>query len=217
MPGKLNRLLLSVLALGAGIAAAACGTVATPEWAAEAQGTQAALLATSEHLTEIAPTFTPTPQPTATPAPTEAPTEVPTEPPTAVPTEEVTAEATSEAEAAGMGNAEVTGDPVNGQVVFTTMHNTANGTWSCSMCHSVTPDEARLIGPGLWNVSINAETRVAGQSAFDYIHESIVNPDAFIAPGDPPFPSSLMPQNWEEVLTPEELNDVIAYLYTLHD
>lgn len=220
MPGKSIRVLLPALALCAAVAASACGTVATPEWAAEAQGTQAALLVTSEHLTEIAPTLTPTTPPTATPvpptatattAPTEVPTEAPTEPPTAVPTVEATAEV------AASGAGEVTGDPENGQVVFTTTHETASGVWACAQCHSVTPDEARLIGPGLWNVSIHAETRVEGQSAYDYIHESIVDPNAFIAPGDPPYPANLMPQNWEEVLTPEELNDLIAYLYTLHD
>lgn len=221
MPGKSIRILLPLLVLCAAAAASACGTVATPEWAAEAQGTQAALLATSDHLTEIAPTATPTTPPTATPVPptataTIAPTEIPTEPPTAAPTEVPTIEATPEA-VADAGAGEVTGDPVNGQVVFTTMYNTANGTWSCAMCHSVTPDEARLIGPGQWNISIHAETRVEGQSAYDYIYESIVDPNAFIAPGDPPYPADLMPQNWDEVLTPEELDDVIAYLYSLHD
>jgi mono/diheme cytochrome c family protein len=220
MPGKSIRILLPVLALCAGIAAAACGTVATPEWAAEAQSTQAALLATSEHLTEIAPTATPTTPPTATPVPPTAtpttvpPTEAPTEAPTAVPTEEVTVEATAETAAS---SAEITGDPVNGETVFNTPYVTANGTWSCAQCHSVLPGEMRLIGPGLWNISVRAETRVEGQSAYDYIHQSIVDPNAVIAPGDPPYPANLMPQNWEEVLTPEELNDVIAYLYTLND
>jgi mono/diheme cytochrome c family protein len=217
MPGKSIRILLPVLALCAA-AASACGTVATPEWAAEAQGTQAALLVTSEHLTEIAPTATATTPPTATPVPptattvpTEVPTEAPTEPPTAVPTVEATPEA-----AAG-GDVEITGNAENGQVVFTTPHETASGTWSCAQCHSVTADEARLIGPGLWNINLHAETRVEGQSAYDYIHESIVDPNAFIAPGDPPYPPNLMPQNWGEVLTPEELDDLIAYLYTLND
>ena len=58
MPSKSIRLLLPVLALIAGLAAAACGTAATPEWAAEAQATQVALAATSDHLTAIAPTAT---------------------------------------------------------------------------------------------------------------------------------------------------------------
>lgn len=218
MPRLFSRPFFLLLALSAAGIASACGTVATPEWAGDAQATRAALLATDEHLTAIAPTATPTTPPTATPVPpTATPTEVPPtatpEPPTAT-TVPPTAVPPTEAPAAG---GEVEGDAANGQVVFTTQHSTDKGTWSCAMCHSVTPDEARLIGPGLWNVSLHAETRVEGMSAFDYIHESIVHPDAFIVPGDPPFPQGLMPSNWEEVLTPEELNDVIAYLYTLHD
>lgn len=217
MPRKPIRVLLPVLALCAAAAASACGTVATPEWAAEAQSTQAALLVTSEHLTEIAPTFTPTTPPTATPVPptaTPVPTEVPTEVPTDVPTEPPTLAPT--VEAAG-DDVEITGNAENGQVVFTTQHTTASGVWSCAQCHSVSADEARIIGPGLWNIKLHAETRVEGQSAYDYIHESIVNPNAFIAPGDPAYPANLMPQNWGEVLTPEELDDLIAYLYTLND
>ena len=217
MPRKSLRSLLPLFAVSAALFASACGTVATPEWAEDAQSTRAALLATDEHLTAIAPTATPTEPPTATPVPpTATPTEVAptatTEPPTATPVPPTEVPPT---EAAAGG--EVAGDAANGQVVFTTQHNTDKGTWSCAMCHSVTADEARLIGPGLWNIGTRAAERVAGQSAFDYIHESIVHPDTFIAPGDPPYPAGLMPSNWETVLTPDEMNDVIAYLYTLHD
>ncbi len=67
MFGKFYRLIMSALALLTLFAVAACGAVATPEWAAEVQETQVAQAATSEHLTAIAPTatFTPVP-PTAT-------------------------------------------------------------------------------------------------------------------------------------------------------
>src|SRR4051812_28049461 len=82
-----------------GLLLGACGTVATPVWSEQAQGTQSALVATADHLTEIPPTATPPLAPTKiprnapiaaiVPAPaTEAPTETPTsrvEPPTATP------------------------------------------------------------------------------------------------------------------------------------
>ncbi len=85
MPSRSIRLLLPVLALIAGMAVAACGTAATPEWAAEAQATQVAMAATNDHLTAIAPTATFTSTPTDTPIPpTATPTDTPV-PPTATP------------------------------------------------------------------------------------------------------------------------------------
>ena len=103
------------------------------------------------------------------------------------------------------------GNPDNGKVIFNTPHDTANGTWACAQCHSVSADKARIIGPGLWDLVADAGSYVPGEDAQAYIRESIVNPNAFIAPGDPPYPPNLMPQNWGDVLTPQELNDVIAY------
>ncbi len=222
MPAKFIRLLSLALALTVSAGIAACGTVATPEWAADAQATRVALAATSDHETAIAPTHTPTPPPTDTPTPvppTATPTTAPTDTPTPVPPTDTplptTAAATQEAAASGdLAAAVAAADPTNGQVIFNTQHSTDKGTWACAMCHSITPDEARIIGPGLWNVSVRAETRVPGESALDYIHQSIVDPNAFVVPD---FPPDLMPQNWVDVLSPQELNDVIAYLLTLHD
>ncbi len=223
MPSKSIRLLLPVLALIAGIAAAACGTTATPEWATEAQATQVALAATNDHLTEIAPTATPTTPPTETLAPTDTPTTTPTNtsvpststtvPPTAttVPTEEAVAGA-SDLEAAVAA-----ADPANGQTIFNTPHDTAMGTWACAQCHSITPDDLRIIGPGLWNVSTRSQTYGLDETPVEYIHSSIVNPSAFLAPGDPAYPDNLMPHDFETVLGEDNIDDVIAYLLTLHD
>ncbi|MBL8133849.1 MAG: c-type cytochrome [Anaerolineae bacterium] len=230
MMQRSHRLFALLLLTLAALASAACGSVATPEWAAEAQATQVALAATDEHLTAIAPTNTPTntPLPTSTPVPpteTSAPTSTPL-PPTETPAPTNTPEpptATSEPTQAaggpgsGGGNPQPSGDPVAGQVVFTTTYTTASGQWACSLCHTATQDEMRLIGPGLWNVSVRAETRVDGQNAYQYVRHSILAPNDFIVPADAggPYPPSLMPQNYQEVLTPEELENVIAYLFTL--
>jgi hypothetical protein len=63
------------------------------------------------------------------------------------------------------------------------------------------------------------DTRIEGVNAVDYIHNSIVNPQDFIAPvpeGAPVAQWSLaMPHGSGEVLTEQELNDVIAYLLSL--
>ncbi|MBK9745868.1 MAG: c-type cytochrome [Chloroflexi bacterium] len=215
----MSRISFVLLVVLAAFLAAACGTVATPEWAEEAQGTQAALLATDEHLTAIAPTATPLP-PTATPVPPTAtpvpPTATPV-PPTETPVPPPATTAPTEAPAAAAADPLANADPANGQAVFNATHDTAQGPWACSTCHSVTADELRLVGPGLYNVSVRAETYGTGQTAYDYIHTSIIHPNDFIAPGDPPYPPGLMPQNFEEVLTEQEINDVIAYLFTLKD
>ncbi|MDZ4770227.1 MAG: hypothetical protein SGJ24_13945 [Chloroflexota bacterium] len=174
----------------------ACGTIATPEYAADMESTQIAQLATADYMTA-----TPIP-PTATTAP----------PATAVPPTDVPAPTTAAVAAAPSG------DPVAGQVVFNQSYTTTSGQWACSLCHSISPDELRGIGPGQWNVAIRAETRVEGQSAYEYLHTAIVAPNDFIVPPDAsgvPYPANLMPQNYAEVLTEQELEDVIAYLFTL--
>lgn len=192
-----------------GLLLGACGTVATPVWSEQAQGTQSALVATADHLTEIAPTATatlvpteaPTGAPTATVVPataTEVPTEAPTatvEPPTAAPQQ--------------AASGEVTGDPEKGREYFNIVRPEVN--FACATCHHF-DTEAQLIGPGLLNISTRAESRVAGESAYDYIHTSIVNPGAFVVPG---FPDGLMPKTYKDVWTAEQINDIIAYLYTL--
>ncbi len=191
-----------------GVSLAACGTVATPVWSEQAQGTESALLATADHLTEIAPTATatliptetPTNAPTATPIPATATTE-PTEAPTAT---DVPPTATTEAVVSA-----ASGDPVKGQEYYETIRAEVN--FACITCHYAN-SEAQLIGPGLLNIGTRAETRVAGESAYDYLHTSIVNPSAFVVPG---FPDQLMPQTYKDLWTEEQINDIIAYLMTL--
>ncbi|MBZ0276612.1 MAG: DUF3179 domain-containing protein [Anaerolineae bacterium] len=105
--------------------------------------------------------------------------------------------------------AAIQGDAANGQALFNTFQ--ADAGFACSTCHF--PDkEDRLIGPGLLNVSTRAETRVAGLSAYDYIHTSIVDPGAFVVPD---FPDGLMPRNWAQIYSEQQINDIIAYLLTL--
>ncbi len=227
------------LLIGASILAlviAACGTAATPEWAAAAQGTRVAIAATSDHETAIAPTNTPTDLPTSTPSPipptaTSVPATATAVPPTATtaptsePIVEATAAATAEAGMGGMtmddnGNAAAVaaalkaGDPANGKVIFNTVQ-AATG-YACATCHSVTPDGARIIGPGLYNVSVHGAMHVPGENAVQYVRESILNPQAHIAVGDPPFPQNLMPQIFGQIFSEQQINDIIAYLMTLH-
>lgn len=186
---------------------AACGSVATPVWSEQAQATQAALAATAEHLTEIAPTATPLP-PTATPTPVP-PTATPV-PPTATPTiEPPTATPLPPTETPAPAAQVVAGDVENGRALFNEVRSEVN--FACVTCHY--PDrEDQLIGPGLLNVSARAETRVAGETAAQYLYQSIVAPGAYVVEG---YPDGLMPQIYAQIFTEEQIQDIIAYLYTL--
>jgi mono/diheme cytochrome c family protein len=193
---------------------AACGSVATPEWAAEVQETQVALEATAAYETSIAPTATPTEPPTATPLeptatpipPTEVPTNTPELPtstftPTAIPTQVAAVDT-------------VNGDAANGDALFHDLR--AEVGFACSTCHNP-ESEQRLIGPGLKDISIRAATRVEGESAVVYLRNSILHPNDFIVPEDAggPYPPNLMPQIYSEVWSEQQVNDIIAYLLTL--
>jgi nitric oxide reductase subunit C len=81
-----------------------------------------------------------------------------------------------------------------------------------------------MVGPSMAGVGERAEALVASPeytgSATDaesYIRESLMDPNAFLVPG-PTFSAggiSFMPQNVEDLLTPEEIDQLVAYLLTL--
>jgi mono/diheme cytochrome c family protein len=144
---------------------------------------------------------------TATPLPTNPPTAT-TVPPTTEPPTATTAASTEEPAAANAA-AVPQGDPAKGEELFNTMEAAAG--FACATCHFPN-QEAQLIGPGLLNVSVRAESRVPAMSAYDYIHTSIVNPSAFVVPG---FPDNLMPKVYGEIFTEEQINDIIAFIKTV--
>jgi cytochrome c2 len=205
---NVSRILLVIVAL----IIAACGTVATPEWSEEAEGTRAALAATAEQQTASAPTATPIPTgaPTATPtavSPTVTSVPATAEPTTVQPT--ATTAAPTEVPASDAAGEAPDGDAANGQVLFNEMQ--AEAGFACATCHYFN-QETQLIGPGLLNIAARAETRIPDQSAYDYIHSSIIHPNDYVVEG---YPAGLMPQIYEQIFTEAEINDIIAYLYTL--
>lgn len=116
------------------------------------------------------------------------------------------------------GGAASSTDPVElGEVLF---RQTPPG---CTACHSTAPG-VTLAGPSLAQIGRRAEATVADPaytgSATDaegYIRESIVSPSAHIV-ANPAFSSegrSLMPANYSEALTPEQIDNLVAYLVTL--
>ncbi len=72
----------------------------------------------------------------------------------------------------------------------------------CGSCHTFAPAGATgTVGPNLGEV-------LAGKDAA-FIHESIVDPNAEIASG---FSAGIMPQNYGQELSQQQLDDLVAFL-----
>jgi cytochrome c oxidase subunit II len=81
----------------------------------------------------------------------------------------------------------------------------ANG---CSSCHTLSAAGATgKVGPDLDNLV--AYAKQAKQPLEAFIHESIVNPNAYIQPN---YPKSVMPQNFGQSLTKSQLDALVAFL-----
>lgn len=135
---------------------------------------------------------TETPEPTATnmPLPTDTPIPSPSAIPpteTPIPTEEPVAE--------------VAGDPINGQVLY---------TQQCVACHTL--DGTIGVGPSFMGLGERAGSIVEGYTAYDYIYESIVEPGAYVVDG---YVDGIMLQNFGTTLSATDLDDLIAYLLSL--
>jgi cytochrome c2 len=81
---------------------------------------------------------------------------------------------------------------------------------SCATCHSLEPDVV-IVGPSLSGVASRAETRVPGQGAETYLRNSILHPGDYLVPGF----ENVMAQNLGEVLTADQINDLLVFLLTL--
>jgi cytochrome c2 len=100
-------------------------------------------------------------------------------------------------------------DPKAGEHLY---YETASGVNAgCRICHSLEKDE-KIIGPSFYGIASRAGSRVPGMTAEEYLHQSIVDPNAFVVPG---FPKGQMIQNFGKLLTEEEINDLIAFLMTM--
>ncbi len=101
------------------------------------------------------------------------------------------------------------GDPKRGRQLF---NETALGTnASCRICHSLRPG-VDIVGPSFAGVATRAETRVPGLSAEEYLRQSILDPNAYVVEG---FSEDMAPPNFAELLTDEQVDDLVAFLMTL--
>lgn len=79
---------------------------------------------------------------------------------------------------------------------------------ACGGCHTIDGLSTGTVGPNQTKVGEIAATRKPGMSAEDYIRESILNPSAHLVEGY----QDLMPKTYSQTLTPDQLNDLVAFL-----
>ena len=85
--------------------------------------------------------------------------------------------------------------------------------FACNACHSL--DGSKIVGPtwkGLYGETVTLEGGATATADDAYLRESILNPNAMIVQG---YPANVMPQNFKERLSEQQLADIIEYLKSL--
>lgn len=108
-------------------------------------------------------------------------------------TQEASAEGTQEA--ASTGGA---GDAAAGEELFLS---------TCGGCHQENADQP---APPRVGMGERAATRVEGMDAAEYLHQSIVDPHAFLVEGYGP----IMPDTYGQDFSEDDINNLVAYLLT---
>jgi cytochrome c2 len=85
-----------------------------------------------------------------------------------------------------------------------------SGKGGCVACHSL-DEGVVLVGPSMAGIGTRAGTQRPDYPPDAYLYQSITNPNAYVVDG---FQAGIMPQTFEQVLTDQELADVIAFLKT---
>ena len=106
----------------------------------------------------------------------------------------------NEAAAAAPAAPAATGDPAAGKAVF------ASG--GCGACHTFKAAGSNgKVGPDLDNLKESAAK--AGQPLAAFTKQSIVDPNAYVAPG---FQKGIMPPNFGTTLNGKQIDDLVAFL-----
>lgn len=108
--------------------------------------------------------------------------------------------------AAGSG---AVGDAANGEELF--KQQTLESQAGCITCHSLEPDQV-IVGPSMAGIANRAGDRVSDLSAEEYLHQSIMETNAYVVDG---FPEGVMPAAFADVLSDQQVDDLVAYMLTL--
>lgn len=80
--------------------------------------------------------------------------------------------------------------------------------YGCVGCHALDPNQ-QMSGPTWYHMGDTAAGRVAGESPAFYLYHSIVAPNDYLVPG---YQGGIMPADFGERLSAQELADLVAYL-----
>ncbi len=98
----------------------------------------------------------------------------------------------------------VNADPAHGEELATST--------GCFACHSLDP-EAAMTGPTWHYVADHAMSRTDDSPAL-YIYHSITDPNLFVVDG---YPTGIMPQNYSDILSDEDIASIMSFLLTQHE
>lgn len=79
----------------------------------------------------------------------------------------------------------------------------------CATCHTL--DGTPLVGPSFQGLSERAGLRIPGMSAEEYIHQSILNPGAYIVEGY----QNSMNSTYAQFFSEEDINNLTAFLLSI--
>lgn len=88
----------------------------------------------------------------------------------------------------------------------------------CSSCHAIgSIGEGHKVGPDLSSIGYQATGRIPNVSAADYLQQSILEPNYALAPTCPNGPClpNIMPQDYSQRLTSEQVEMIVDYLLVL--
>jgi cytochrome c oxidase subunit 2 len=89
-----------------------------------------------------------------------------------------------------------------GKAVFT-------GSAGCGTCHTLAAaGTTGTVGPNLGMTEV-PDSKKRGLPLDQFIHESIVKPNAYISPG---FQPGIMPQTFAQTLTPTQIQELVAFI-----
>ncbi len=104
------------------------------------------------------------------------------------------------------------GNPETGKKLYESKTLGKSSAEGCVSCHNYDAAAGKDDkAPYTAGTATRAATRVPGLSAEDYIRESILNPNAYVVEN---YKAGDMYQKWGQDLSPQQINDLVAYLMT---